>query len=65
MALVLTRKLKERIIVGNTIISVERIGRGRVSIGIEAPQGVKVLRAELTDSRGAESKESASATERT
>lgn len=65
MALVLTRKVKEQIIVGNTIISVERIGKGRVSIGIKAPQGVKVLRAELTESREAEgTTESASATER-
>ena len=43
--LVLTRKIGESIKIGDGIVvSVRKIVGGRVSIGIEAPQNVKVLR---------------------
>ncbi|MCO6458208.1 MAG: carbon storage regulator [Pirellulaceae bacterium] len=46
--LVLSRKLGERICIGNDVtISVVKISGNRVRIGIEAPDHVEVLRGEL------------------
>ena len=46
--LVLTRKQGERIhIGGGIVVSVQRIVGGKVVIGIEAPQAVRILREEL------------------
>lgn len=46
--LVLTRKRSEKIQIGDDIvIKVIRTGRSAVKIGIEAPDSVRVLRAEL------------------
>lgn len=46
--LVLSRHVGEEISIGNNIrVIVNRIGPNRVSLGIVAPQEVKVLRAEL------------------
>jgi len=46
--LVLSRKRDERIeIDGDIVITVNRIRGGQVSLGIEAPAGVKILRSEL------------------
>ena len=46
--LVLSRKKSQRILVGDRItIEVLQIKGGTVRIGIEAPQGVKVIREEL------------------
>jgi len=46
--LVLTRKLGERIVIGDDIVvTVVAIGPGRVRLGIEAPPTVPVLRDEL------------------
>ena len=46
--LVLSRKLGERIVVGDNIqIVINRITGNRVSIGIEAPDDVKIMRGEL------------------
>lgn len=48
--LVLSRKLNERIHIGQDIVlTVVRVGKKRVRIGIEAPQHVKILRDELID----------------
>lgn len=48
--LVLSRKLGERFIVGNNIrITVVEIERGKVRIGIEAPDEVPILREELIE----------------
>jgi carbon storage regulator len=48
--LVLTRKRWERIQIGdNVVIKVIRLGRHSVKIGIEAPEHVRVLRAELCE----------------
>ena len=48
--LTLTRKPGERIFIGNDIeILVKRIHEGEVRIGIAAPAGVKILRAELRE----------------
>ena len=52
--LVLTRKVREQIKIGNDIvITVLRVKGQSVRIGIEAPRGVRVLRAELPDARPA------------
>jgi carbon storage regulator len=46
--LVLSRKAGERIMVGENIaVVVSRISGNRVTIGIEAPSGVKIVRGEL------------------
>ena len=56
--LVLSRKLNERIYIGDDItITIARLDGHRVKIGIEAPGDVLVRRAELVDQwrgRGAE-----------
>lgn len=45
--LVLSREVKERIFIGNIIISVEHIGKHRVRIGIDAPPDIKIVREEI------------------
>jgi carbon storage regulator len=46
--IVLRRKTREKIVInGNIIVTVMNIRGSRVSIGIEAPEGVRILRAEL------------------
>ena len=46
--LVLSRKVGEKIVIGNNItIVVQRVGKGRVALAIDAPQNITVLRAEL------------------
>lgn len=46
--LVLTRKLREGLWIGdNVFIAVLRIQRGRVKLGIEAPEHIKIDREEL------------------
>ena len=48
--LVLTRKLEERIVIGDDIVvTVLGIRAGKVRIGIEAPTEMRVLRSELED----------------
>jgi carbon storage regulator len=50
--LVLSRKTGERIVINDKItIVINRITSNRVSIGIEAPQDVKILRGELKHRR--------------
>ena len=46
--LVLSRKVGEKIVIGdNVTIVVQRIGKGRVALAIEAPHEIPVLRGEL------------------
>lgn len=46
--LVLSRKQSQRIRVGNSIVvTIVRVSGDKVRIGIEAPEGVRVLREEL------------------
>lgn len=46
--LVLSRKIGERIVIGNNIVVlVSRVAGNRVTIGIEAPEDVTIRRAEL------------------
>jgi carbon storage regulator CsrA len=46
--LVLSRKVGEKLVLNdNTVISINRISGNRVTIGIEAPHHVRVVRGEL------------------
>jgi len=46
--LVLTRKVGERVVIGGSVVvEVIEVRAGRVRFGIQAPQGVTVLRQEL------------------
>lgn len=49
--LVLSRKEGERIVIGDNItLVVSKVNGNRVTIGIEAPRDLKVVRGELNDS---------------
>lgn len=46
--LVLSRKEQEAILIGdNILVTVVRIGPGKVRIGVQAPDDVKIMRSEL------------------
>lgn len=48
--LVLSRKLGEKIIIGNDIVvTIVEINRNKIRLGIEAPQSVPIYRSELLD----------------
>jgi carbon storage regulator len=50
--LVLTRKLMEKLFIGDDIcVTVVRVEGGQVRLGIEAPREVSVVRAELVPER--------------
>jgi carbon storage regulator len=52
--LVLTRKLMERLFIGDDIcVTVVRLEGGQVRLGIDAPRDVSVIRAELVPDRPA------------
>ena len=51
--LVLTRKLMEKLFIGDDIcVTVVRLEGGQVRLGIDAPRDVTVVRAELVPERG-------------
>jgi carbon storage regulator len=59
--LVLSRKLGEKIVIGdNIVVTVVKIDRNQIRIGIEAPQEVPVYREEISPARTVGSKPSAS-----
>ncbi len=48
--LVLSRKVGERILIGDEIaVTVVRVGPGVVRIGVEAPQNLSIVREEIKD----------------
>ena len=48
--LVLSRKASQRVMIGSDIrITIVRIDRNQVRLGIQAPMGVSILRSELVD----------------
>jgi carbon storage regulator len=50
--LVLTRKLMEKLYIGNDVcVTVVRLEGGQVRLGIDAPRDVAVVRAELLEGR--------------
>lgn len=49
--LILSRKENEEILIGRGVrVRLIKLGRGRAQIGISAPKGVEILRAELAAS---------------
>jgi carbon storage regulator len=57
--LVLSRKLGEKIVIGdNIVITVVKIDRNQIRIGIEAPHDVPVYREEIAPQRAMKSDES-------
>ena len=55
--LVLSRKLGEKIMIGNNIVvTVVKIDRNQIRIGIEAPQDVPVFREEIAQNSLAKGK---------
>lgn len=53
--LVLTRKLMEKLYIGNEVcVTVVRLEGGQVRLGIEAPREISVVRAELIDGKHGE-----------
>ncbi len=53
--LVLTRKLMEKLYIGDDVcVTVVRLEGGQVRLGIDAPRDVAVVRAELLPDRGRE-----------
>jgi len=62
--LVLTRKVGERILLGDEIaITIVRVTGGGVRIGIEAPDGMPIVREELVDAQRSAKNESVPARE--
>jgi len=50
--LVLSRKLGEKIVIGdNIVVTVVKIDRNQIRIGIEAPQEIAVYREEISPAR--------------
>lgn len=48
--LVLTRKFGQEIVIGDDIkVVVKAIGSNKVRIGIEAPEGVRIVRSEIME----------------
>lgn len=46
--LVLSRKIGQRLVIADTVVvTITQIDHGRVRLGIEAPQNVRVVREEL------------------
>ena len=60
--LVLTRKLMEKLYIGNDVcVTVVRLEGGQVRLGIEAPREISVVRAELIEGRTTDSTEATGA----
>lgn len=61
--LVLSRKLNEKIMIdGGIVVTVLKIDRNQIRLGIEAPPDVRVLREEIAESwRGTRSNEAVAA----
>lgn len=53
--LVLSRKVGERIVIdGNISVVINRVAGNRITLGIDAPKDVRVVRGELADQEEAE-----------
>ncbi len=51
--LVLSRKQGEELLIGDVVLKVLSISGGRVTLSIQAPEKVRILRTELCSSRAA------------
>jgi len=58
--LVLTRKVGQRIVIGdNIVVTVESIRGDNISLSIDAPKEIKIYRGEIFDAIAAENKQAA------
>jgi carbon storage regulator len=58
--LILTRKVNERVIIGDEVeITVLKVSRDKVKLGIKAPESVMIQRNELLQSIGQENRRAA------
>ena len=56
--LILSRRVDEKLLIGKDIVvTVTRIGHKNVRLGIEAPEGVRIIRAELENDDGSVTEE--------
>lgn len=54
--LVITRRPKEKVMIGNDItVTINKISGNNVFLGIEAPRNVKIMREEIYDDPGEQS----------
>lgn len=60
MGVTLSRKNGESVICGDVVVRVVRCGGARVSLNIEAPKSVKILRSELVNKDQQDGKEKVS-----
>lgn len=47
--LVLTRKERETLIIGDAVVTILHASHGRVSVGVEAPREIPIVRGELLE----------------
>jgi carbon storage regulator len=63
--LVLSRKLGEKILIGDSIVlTVVKIDRNQIRLGIEAPSDVAIYREEISPARNGDKVAAGSATDR-
>lgn len=61
--LVLSRKVGEKILIGDNVsVTVVRVAQGVVRIGIDAPKDMAIIRDDIKDRDGKDSKSDTSAT---
>ena len=51
--LVISRKQKEVVVIGQAVVTIDKISGNRVSVRIAAPPEVKIVRGELTERKAA------------
>ena len=49
MPLVLDRKIDQEILIGDALLRIMEIGRGRVKIAISAPPSIRIIRPDATN----------------
>lgn len=47
--LVLSRKERQQLVIGNVVVTILHASHGRVSVGIEAPREIEIVRGELLE----------------
>jgi len=50
--LVLTRRLNEKLVIGEAVVTIVSVGEDKVRLGVDAPRDVAIWRQEIVDRRG-------------